>query len=224
MNDSDVKRVLVLGASGGLGSAICAAYSARGSEVFGVGRDVERLRGAVGDQHLVADLRNASAVPAAVDAAATALGGLDHVVNAAGVVAFGAVADLDIDVVEELFLINMLMPMLVAKAALESLGPGGVIVNVSGLVAEQGFPGMAAYAASKAAVMRFDESFAREARRQKIRVLDCRPPHTETGLAGRAIAGEAPRFPAGLTAESVAETIVAGALAGSTDLPSSAFG
>ena len=217
-------RVLVLGASGGLGTAIAAEYRSRGAQVFGVGRDAERLQVSVGDAHVVGDLRDPAAVETAVSAAVAAMGGVDHVVNAAGVVAFGAVGELDVDVVEELFLINTMMPMLLAKAALAHLGRGGVLVNVSGLVAEQGFPGMAAYAGSKAAVMRFDEGLAREARRAGVRVIDARPPHTETGLAGRAIAGTAPRFPEGLTAAQVATVIVDGAMGDATDLPSTAFG
>ena len=73
-----------------------------------------------------------------------------------------------------------------------------MIVNISGVIAEQGLAGMAAYGASKAAVRSFDEALAREARRRKIRVIDARPPHTETGLATRPIAGQAPRMPVGL--------------------------
>ena len=61
-----------------------------------------------------------------------------------------------------------------------------MIVNISGVIAEQNLPGMAAYGASKAAVASFDEALAREARRAKVRVIDARP-HTETGLADRAI-------------------------------------
>ena len=51
----------------------------------------------------------------------------------------------------------------------------------------------------------FDEALAREARRGKVRVIDARPPHTETGLAGRAIEGQAPRMPEGLSSETVAK-------------------
>ena len=86
---------------------------------------------------------------------------------------------------EELFLTNTFVPIALAKAALTHLRPGGVIVNISGVIAEQNLPGMAAYGASKA-VASFDEALAREARRAKVRVIDARP-LTETGLAGRAI-------------------------------------
>jgi len=61
--------------------------------------------------------------------------------------------------------------------------PGGAVVNISGVIAERNLPGMAVYGASKAEVRAFDEPLAREARRAKVRVIDARPPHTETGLA-----------------------------------------
>jgi NAD(P)-dependent dehydrogenase (short-subunit alcohol dehydrogenase family) len=96
---------------------------------------------------------------------------------------------------EELFLTNTFIPIMVAEAALNRMAEAGVIVNISGVIAEHKLPGMATYGASKAAT----RSFAREARRTKMRVLDARPPHTETGLAGRPIEGDSPKMPPGLT-------------------------
>ena len=91
------------------------------------------------------------------------------------------------------------------------------------MIAEQNLPGMAAYGASKAAARSFDEALAREARRKKVRVLDARPPHTETGLVDRAIEGEAPRMPQGLAPGAVATAICDALTGGAKDLPSSAF-
>jgi cyclic-di-GMP-binding biofilm dispersal mediator protein len=82
---------------------------------------------------------------------------------------------------------------------------------------------MAAYGASKAAVRSFDEALAREGRRQGVRVIDARPPHTETGLAGRAIAGTAPKMGIGLDPDFVARIVCDAIESGATDLPSSAF-
>ena len=70
----------------------------------------------------------------------------------------------------------------------------------------------------------FDEALAREARRAKVRVIDARPPHTETGLADRAIEGQAPRMPEGLPPETVAKVIAEAIDGDVTDLPSRAFG
>ena len=134
-----------------------------------VARDQGRLDSLpVGGQRLAVDLRDPANVTAAVTAAAAADGGLDIVVNAVGVVAFGPVADLSLDTMEELFLTNTFVPIALAREALPVMRPGGVLVNISGVIAEQNLPGMAAYGASKAAVRSFDEAFAREARRRKV--------------------------------------------------------
>ena len=172
---------------------------------------------------LTLDLRDPVAADTAVAAAVGAGGGLDVMVNAAGIVAFGSVAELEPDVLEELFLTNTFLPVFAAKAALGAMNPGGMIVNISGVIAEQNLPGMAAYGASKAAVRSFDEALQREARRMKVKILDARPGHTETGLATRPIAGTAPDFPTGMDPLHVATVIVDAIEADTKDLPSTAF-
>jgi cyclic-di-GMP-binding biofilm dispersal mediator protein len=176
-----------------------------------------------GDNHIAADLRSPAAAGDAVEEVVSRHGRLDIVVNAVGVVAFGDAVATSVDTVEEVFLTNTFAHVFLCQAALPAMGKGGVIVAVSGVVAEQNLPGMSVYGASKAAVRSFDEAFAREARRAGIRVIDARPPHTETGLATRAVAGTAPRFPQGLSPDTVASRIVAAIADGETDLPSSAF-
>ncbi len=109
------------------------------------------------------------------------------------------------------------------QAALRKISQGSVVVGISGVIAEQNFPGMSVYGASKAAVRSFDEALAREARKAGVRVIDARPPHTETGLASRAIAGTAPKFQRGLEPVIVAQRIVQAIADGETDLPSISF-
>ena len=98
------------------------------------------------------------------------------------------------------------------------------MVNVSAVVAEQPTAGMAAYSASKAALAAFDAAAGRELRRARIRLLDARPPHTETGLASHPVAGTAPTLPRGLDPAAVAARIVAAVENGERDLPAHAFG
>ena len=223
-SDPTPRSVLIAGATGGLGSNIARALAPRGDALTIVARDQARLDALdVPGHRLSLDLRNPAAVDAAVAAAVEHGGGLDVVINAVGVVAFGPISELTVDTMEELFLTNTFLPISLARAALAVMRPGGVIVNISGVIAEQNLPGMAAYGASKAAVRAFDEALAREARRSKVRVIDARPPHTETGLAGRAIDGTAPKMPEGLRPERVAEVIVAAIDGETTDLPSQAF-
>ncbi|MFN8122321.1 MAG: SDR family oxidoreductase [Thermoleophilia bacterium] len=204
-------RVLVAGASGGLGGAIARELAARGARLAVSGRDPERLAGiasATGGVALVRDLTEPTGPEQLVGESAHLLGGLDAVVCAAGVVAFGPVAELDDRVLTQLFTVNALAPIRLSRAALGALGGGGAIVNVSAIVAEMPTAGMAAYSASKAALTAFDAALRREARRAGVRVLDVRPPHTETGLAQRPLAREGPRLAAGRDPGDVARRIV----------------
>jgi cyclic-di-GMP-binding biofilm dispersal mediator protein len=216
--------VLLAGATGGLGRAIGTEMTRRGAALTLVSRRVERL-GALDlpGARAALDLRAPEACAAAVAAAVAECGRLDVVINAVGVVAFGSLDELSVDTMEELFLTNTFVPIMLARAALRVLQPGGAIVNISGVIAEMNLPGMAAYGASKAAVRSFDQALAREARRRDVRVLDARPPHTETGLAEHPLAGTSPRMPAGLAPEHVAKVICDALEAGSSDLPSAAF-
>jgi cyclic-di-GMP-binding biofilm dispersal mediator protein len=83
---------------------------------------------------------------------------------------------------------------------------------------------MAAYSAAKAGLSAATRALARELRRERIHVLDARPPHTETGLAERPIEGAAPPLPAGLTPDAVARRIVVGLLEGERELSAADFG
>jgi cyclic-di-GMP-binding biofilm dispersal mediator protein len=214
----DQKVALVAGGTGGLGRLIAAELSARGCTV------VTCSRGPSNDQqHIVADLRSPEATQAVINAVLAQHGSLDIVVNAMGVVAFGEIVSTSIDAVEELFLTNTFGHIFLMQSALPVMAKGSVLVGISGVIAEQNLPGMAAYGASKAAVRSFNEALSRETRRLGIRVIDARPPHTETGLATRAIAGTAPNFPQGLSPISVAQRIVSAIASGEVDLPLSAF-
>ncbi|MFM7212086.1 MAG: SDR family NAD(P)-dependent oxidoreductase, partial [Actinomycetota bacterium] len=153
----------------------------------------------------------------------------DGIVNAAGAVAFGPVDELSDEVLIELFTLDTLAPIRLLRAALPSLresaaaGRDPFVVHVSAVVAEQPMPGMAAYSAAKAALMAYDAAAARELRREGIRLIDARPPHTETGLATRPLAGQAPRLAEGLSPDAVAQRIVDAIANGDKDLPSTSF-
>ena len=216
--------VLLAGAGGGIGNALADELHRRGAVLTLVGRRREPLdRLSVPGKRLSLDLRSVDACEMAIDEATRHGGQLDVVINAVGVVAFGTVDELSIDAMEELFLTNTFIPIMLARAALPRLTAGGAIVNFSGVIAEQNLPGLAAYGASKAAVKAFDEAMAREARRRKVRVIDARPPHPETGLADRPIEGRAPKMPTGLAASAVAMTVCDALEDGTSDLPSDRF-
>ena len=221
-------HVLVVGATGGLGSALARTLAADGARLSLSGRDAERLAALAGElgpavlTTTAADLVDPAAPGRIVDAAVAAAP-LDVVVFAAGVVAFGTVTELDDDTLDELVLVNLLAPVRLVRAAAAHLGRGAAIVNLSAVVADTPLPGMAAYAASKAGLTAFDRAAARELRRAGVRVLDARPPHTETGLATRPVAGTAPRLGEGKQPQDVAARIVAALRDDETDLPADAF-
>jgi cyclic-di-GMP-binding biofilm dispersal mediator protein len=208
--------VAVVGATGGLGRELTTALAARGATV------VRCNRSGGPDSDLTIDLRDSRAGDLLVEFATAAHGRLDGVVIAAGIVAFGDLVDTDDVVIEELFLTNAMGPMWLAKHVAPALQASqGFLVNLSGVVAESPMPGMAAYSASKAAAA---EAIRREFRRVKVAVIDVRPPHTETGLATRPLAGEAPKMPVGLEPSAVAERIVAAIEQGDAAVASTDFG
>ena len=217
--------VLVVGASGGLGSALCRGLAERGARLTLMARDADRLSALDVDGTIAAgDITVAADCEHAVDAAIEAHGRLDGVIGAAGVVAFGPLLELDDDVLDQLVAVNLVGPLRLARAAIARMEDGGFIANVSAVVAENPVAGMAAYSAAKAALTSLDVSLGRELRKRRITVLDARPPHTETGLADRPIAGERPKLPEGLDPAVVARRILESIEAGDRELASSDFG
>ncbi len=104
------------------------------------------------------------------------LGGLDGLVNAAGVVAFGSLVDTPDEVVEELFLTNVVGPIFLLRRVLPLLEESqGFVLQLSAVVAERPMPGMAAYSASKAALSAVDAALRTELRRSRVRSSTCVP-------------------------------------------------
>ena len=230
MTDLADRSVIVVGVTGGLGHPIARALAAAGCRLTLVGRDADRVRASgVAGLAVGADVRKPASAPLIVEAALAEYGGIDGIVYAAGAVAFGAVDETPDEVMIDLFTLNALAPIRLLRAALPALrasaeaGREPFVAHISAVVAEQPQAGMAAYSASKAALMGYDAAAARELRREGIRLVDVRPPHTETGLAQRPLAGTAPRLPQGLEPQQVADRIVAALRDGDKDVPSSAF-
>ena len=225
MSELSGKAFLVVGATGALGSRIARLLADRGADVTVSGRSADALAALDidGAHAVVADLREPDAPRSIVAAAAERHGRLDGLVIAAGVVAFGALTEVDDDTVDDLLLVNFLAPLRLIRAALPVLERDGVILGISAVAAEKPMANMAAYSAAKAATAALFTAVRAEARRRKVRVVDVRPPHTETGLAGRAIAGDPPKLPVGLDPDDVAARIVEALLGTETDVPSTAF-
>lgn len=207
MPDLNGKRALVTGGSRGIGAAIALALAENGADVAltyqssaekaaTVVRSIENSgrRGVA----IRADSADPAAIERAVSEAMTALGGLDILVNSAGVGLSGMVADLDLVDYQRLMDVNVRAPLLFAKAAIPHLPRGGRIVTIgSGLGERVPFPGVTAYAMSKAALTSFTRGLSRELGPSGVTVNLVQPGSTDTDA--NPADGEAADFQRGLT-------------------------
>lgn len=150
------RRALVTGAASGIGLATARALAEAGAAVLGL--DLA----AGGDAVLRADVSREEEVTAAVALAAARLGGLDIVVNSAGIELDGALADQPVAELDRMWAVNVRGPVLVTRAALPHLAAGGRIVNVASELAYLGRAGAAGYCATKGAILSLTRSWARE--------------------------------------------------------------
>lgn len=176
------KRALVTGAAGGVGRATIELLAGEGAAV--VGLDLNP-----GEDVLACDVSDETSVRAAVTTAAQRLGGLDVVVNVAGVDQFRRFEDLDLAVWQRHLGVNLTGPMLVSHAALPYLRESrGNIVTISSIAGLRAQPYQAAYCASKAGVIQLMKSLALELAADGIRVNTICPGGVETELPTRAAA------------------------------------
>jgi NAD(P)-dependent dehydrogenase (short-subunit alcohol dehydrogenase family) len=161
-------RTVVTGGAGDIGAAVVRRLRADGGRVLVVDRDVS---GAKAGEAIAADVRVAADVRAYCDHAAALFGGLDAVVHAAGVTGpVGPIAETDEDAFDEVMAINARGVLLGIKYAWPHLADGGAIVNVASVSGITGYPGVAAYVASKHAVVGLTRVAALEGAPRGIRV------------------------------------------------------
>lgn len=217
--DLDGARVLVAGASGVLGAAIARALDERGARLVLAGRDGGRLGGVgVDAPSLTFDALDLERCSAVVDEAAELLGGLDVLVVAFGVAAFGPAEQAGDVITEHLLTVNTMAPMAMVRAAVPRMEGDGTVAVLSAILADHPTAGMAAYTASKAGLSAWLTALRQEQRPRGVTVFDIRPPHIETGLAGRAIEGDAPSMTAGATVDELVELVVDGIRDGRREL------
>ncbi|MER5280236.1 SDR family oxidoreductase [Streptomyces sp. NPDC002809] len=192
MNRFDCVKVLLTGAASGIGRATALRLVTEGAAVFAVDLSSEGLAGtaaaAAGPGRIVtriADVSDEDAVMASVRAAAEDLGGIDVLVNVAGIHRTTPIDRLTVADMERLFAVNTVGTALFCREALRHLPDGsGVIVNVASSAASHGNPYMTAYAASKGAVLGFSLSLAAEVAHRGIRVVPVSPGSVATPLVG----------------------------------------
>lgn len=148
-------RLLVVGASSGIGHAVAISAAERGAKVAVAARRVELLTSladAIGGSAFELDVEESGAIARVVDAAAQSLGGLDGVVFTSTVVPFAYVEDTDVATWLHAFSVNTVGANNVLRAALPHLSDNGVILIASSHDVGRPRAGVAAYGASKAAL------------------------------------------------------------------------
>lgn len=187
------KRALVTGGSRGIGRAAVLALARAGASVAAGYRsqsdDVESLReqlaGTGGDSWCIqADLADPAAAPRLVGDVVERLGGLDIIVNNAGVVSHRMLEDLDLEEWRRIIDTNLTAVYLVVQAAAPHLGEGSSIINVTSAVAMRGMPGRVHYGSSKAGVIGMTRMLCKELGPRGIRANAIAPGIIETDQVG----------------------------------------
>lgn len=190
------RRVLVTGGASGIGAAICAAFAGKGAVVCVVDRDGDaagRMAEGIGARSHACDVTDAGAVAAMVEAAAAEMGGIDVLVNSAGIVDLGPAEDLDAEAWRRTLEVNLTGSFTVAQAVgrrMIAQGAGGRIVNMASQAGSVAIEGHVAYCASKFAVIGMSKVMALEWGRHGITVNTISPTVVLTDLGRKAWAGE----------------------------------
>ena len=179
------KRIVVTGASRGLGAQLARALAARGACVVLVARSsdaIDKLAADIGGAAYVCDLGDVDAIDGLIDRIAGD-GPIDALVNNAGLDLTGALVDLDVAAIVQLYTVNLIAPVLLCRRVLPLMQRQrhGNIVNISSMAGSNILPGMTPYSSSKAGLSHFSAGLRAEVRGLpiKITLAEIGPIHSE---------------------------------------------
>lgn len=183
----DQKIVLVTGGSTGIGAAAALQLASEGAKVLVTGRNEATLKASAARHasiaYLVADVAKPADAARSIDEVKSRWGRLDVLVNNAGIAEVAPLADASLEHVRRQFEINVFGLIETTRLALPLLRQSkGTIVNVASVVADQPFPNMSAYCATKAAILALTRSWAQELAADGIRVNAVSPGPIETPI------------------------------------------
>ena len=175
------KKALVTGAGGGIGLEIVRLLSAEGAEVVAADRDVSHITAAA---HLPGDLLDKKYADALPDQANQALGGLDIIVNNAGIITRGNVTDTSDEDWSRSLGVNVEAPFRVCRAAIPLLAArgGGAIVNIASCWGLRPGPNHAVYCMTKAALASLTQCMGMDHAHQGIRINAVCPNEVNTPM------------------------------------------
>ena len=223
------KVAIVTGASSGIGEATARELALRGASVVLASRAVDKLEGvqreisASGGLALAVetDVSERGSVETMVRRAVGELGSLDVLVNNAGLGLSGRIAEVRPEDVRHVFEVNALGPLNCIQCALEHMGEGGRIINVSSVIGRRAIPKVGAYCASKAALGALSDALRVEIAERGVTVTTIYPGTTRTSFRENSRrTGDEKRGwrPRGVTPERVAKKIAAAAERGPRDV------
>lgn len=187
------KVAVVTGASGGLGAHFAKLLAANGAAVAVTARRVDKIQ-AIADEinagggralALALDVGDAEAIGPALDRVQAELGGLDILINNAGLGGEGLALDISVEDFDQTFAVNVRGTFFAAREAARRMIAAkveGRIVNIASIASHTVLPGLSAYCGSKAAVAMLTKSLAREWARRGIAVNALAPGYIETAI------------------------------------------
>lgn len=187
------KTAIITGGSRGLGKAVAFALADEGVNVGITGRNEDTLKTTAAELAETGvkvafasfSVDNQSAVKLGIEKLVTQLGGVDILINNAGIGDFGSLAEMSAETWEQVFRTNLFGVYYAAMAVypyLKEKGEGD-IVNIASTAGLKGGANMSAYAASKAAVISLSQSMMAEWRKENVRVITLTPSTIATDLA-----------------------------------------
>ena len=181
-----MQRIVITGATGGLGMALASLLDSQNNELVLVGRDEIALRAlneSLGSKHqiLVVDLASSTDLDRLAEQLLKQK--IDVLINNAGLNEFGEFADLAPAMIEQMFQVNVIAPMRLTQALLPSLlRDKATILNIGSVFGYIGFPFYATYSATKFALRGFTEALFREYKDQGLNVLFVAPRAIATSM------------------------------------------